>query len=232
MSDAGGYGHGTGSGRVSGADVSAARSARSAPAPLAAAHLRAAARVLADAFIDDPGWVAAGPVRRRSRWKYTYRTCLGALRACDRWGQPSWGVFEEGEPVAILAGYAPGRWPPPQLRSLALMAPGPLLAGPAPLARGLRSAGAMERAHPRYPHFYVAMFAVSPRRQRAGLGRALMGEALAAADEQAVPAYLETGNPDNLPYYGSHGYEIVREVTGARNTPIWLMERPARADTG
>ena len=201
------------------------------PVLLQPEHHKGAARVLADAFLDDPGWVAAGPVRRRARWKYAYRTCLGAIRAGARWGGPSWCVVEGGEPVAVLTGCEPGRWPVPQLPSLALMAPGSLLAGPAPMVRGLRTAHAMEKHHPQYEHFYVWMFGVSPARQRAGLGRALMAEALARADGLGVPAYLETGNPDNLPYYGSHGYEITGEVRGARDSRLWLMERPARVDS-
>ena len=34
---------------------------------LAPAHYRAAAVVLADAFLDDPGWVAVGPRSDRAR---------------------------------------------------------------------------------------------------------------------------------------------------------------------
>jgi hypothetical protein len=56
-----------------------------------------------------------------------------------------------------------------------------------------------------------------------------MAEALARADEAGVPAFLWTSNPDNLPYYRSHGYELVGEETtipgGASN---WFMERAAR----
>jgi hypothetical protein len=40
--------------------------------PLAAAHHRGAAVVLADAFLDDPGWIAVGPRGNRARWKFIY----------------------------------------------------------------------------------------------------------------------------------------------------------------
>jgi predicted N-acetyltransferase YhbS len=107
------------------------------------------------------------------------------------------------------------------------LAPGPLLAGPAPLARSLQAQRVIEAAHPRYPHFLVWMFAVSPARQRAGLGRLLMNEAIAKAEEDEVPAYLWTGNPDNLPYYRSHGFEVIGEADVVRGAPNWFMERPA-----
>jgi GNAT superfamily N-acetyltransferase len=195
--------------------------------PLAARHERGAAVVLADAFLDDPGWAAVGPRRRAARWRYIHRTCLGALRVAARWGGPGWCVVEEGEPVAVLSGCAPGLWPPPRLRTALLLSAGPLLAGPAPLVRSLRTERIVDAAHPAYDHFLVWLLAVSPKHQRGGLGRRLMGEALACADADAVPAYLWTGNPANVPYYRSHGFDVTGEATIPGGVPNWFMERPA-----
>jgi GNAT superfamily N-acetyltransferase len=195
--------------------------------PLTPAHHQAAARVLADAFIDDPGWVSVGPRRRESRWRYIYRVSLGTIRVGERWCGPSWCVTEGGEPVAVLTGCAPGIWPPPELRTLAMLSPGPLVAGPAVLLRSIRAELIFEKRHPEYDHFLVWMFAVSPVRQRAGLGRRLMSEALARADTDQVPAYLWTANPDNLPYYRSHGYDVIGESVIPGGATTWYMERPA-----
>jgi GNAT superfamily N-acetyltransferase len=197
--------------------------------PLAPAHHEGAARVLADAFIDDPGWVGVGPKQPRRRWKFIYRTCLATIRVGERWCGPSWCVTEDGEPVAVLIGCAPGIWPPPELRTLAMLSPGPILAGPAVLARSLRAERIFEKAHPEYDHFLVWMFGVSPAKQRSGLGRRLMAEALTRADEAAVPAYLWTSNPDNVPYYRSHGYEVIGECTIPGGAHNWYLERPAAA---
>jgi GNAT superfamily N-acetyltransferase len=193
--------------------------------PLGPAHHRGAAVVLADAFLDDPGWIAVGPRASRARWKFVYRTCLGAIRAGARWCGPSWCIVDSGEPVAVLTGCAPGLWPPPRIRVLRYLAPGPVLAGPAPLTRSLGAERVIEAAHPSYEHFLVWMFAVSPAHQRRGLGRRLMREALAAADSEAVPAYLWTGNPDNLPYYRSHGFEVIGERRIPGGVPNWFMQR-------
>jgi GNAT superfamily N-acetyltransferase len=200
--------------------------------PLEPAHHLAAARVLADAFLDDPGWVAVGPRSPRARWKFIQRTCLGAIRVGERWCGPSWCIAEAGEPVAVLTGCAPGLWPPPRLRALPHFVPGPVLAGPGPLLRSLGTERVIETAHPRYDHFLVWMFAVSPAHQRRGLGRALMQEALARADSDGVPAYLWTGNPDNLPYYRSHGFEVTGEAQIPGGVPNWFMERRAGARSG
>jgi GNAT superfamily N-acetyltransferase len=196
--------------------------------PLTPAHHRAAAVVLADAFLDDPGWVAVGPHRRSARWKYIYRTCLGAIRTGAKWCGPSWCIVEAGEPIAVLTGCAPGLWPPPRLRALLHLFFGPVLAGPGPLARSLGAQRVIEAAHPDYDHFLVWMFAVSPAHQRRGLGRRLMGEALAAADSNEVPAYLWTGNPDNLPYYRSHGFDVIGEARIPGDAPNWFMQRAPR----
>jgi GNAT superfamily N-acetyltransferase len=193
--------------------------------PLVRAHHRAAAAVLADAFLDDPGWLAVGPRNSRARWKYIYRTCLGAIRVGERWCGPSWCIVEADKPVAVLTGCAPGLWPPPRLRALLRIFPGPVLAGPTTLSRSLGTQRVIEAAHPDYDHFLVWMFAVSPEHQRGGLGRRLMREALARADSYEVPAYLWTGNPANLPYYGSHGFEVIGEAQIAGGVPNWFMQR-------
>jgi GNAT superfamily N-acetyltransferase len=196
--------------------------------PLKPAHHRPAAAVLADAFLNDPGWVAIGPRSSRARWKFIYRTCLGAIRAGAHWCGPAWCIVEADEPVAVLTGCAPGLWPPPRIGALMHLFPGPVLAGPAPLVRSLGAQRVIEAAHPAYEHFLVWMFAVSPSRQRGGLGRRLMGEALAQADSDEVPAYLWTGNPDNVPYYRSHGFEVMSEARIPGGVPNWFMERPPR----
>ena len=197
-----------------------------APELLTPAHHEGAARTLAEAFIEDPGWLSIGPADRERRRRFIERTSLGVIRVAGRWCGPSWCICDGGAPVGVLVGCAPGRWPPPQLRSLATMAPGPIMAGPAVLARSLRAERHFERAEPEYDHFLVWMFAIRPDHQRQGLGRRLMAQALAAADGAEVPAYLYTSNSDNLPYYRSHGYEVTGESTLPGGGPNWFMERP------
>jgi len=196
--------------------------------PLTPDRHASAARVLADAFIDDPAWMAAGPRGRKALWRFIRRTGLGTIRTAARWCGPSWCVVEDRELLAVLTGAAPGRWPPPQLRSMLLTAPGPVLAGPGSLARSLATERIAEEAHPRYDHFYVWMLAVSPDHQRKGLGRRLMTRALERADAAEVPAYLYTGNPANPPYYRSFGFDVTGEATIPGDTPVWFMERPAQ----
>jgi hypothetical protein len=54
------------------------------PEPLRPEHREGAARVLADAFIDDPGWISVGPRRPGPRRRYIYRTCRDTIKAGER----------------------------------------------------------------------------------------------------------------------------------------------------
>lgn len=181
--------------------------------------------VLADAYLDDPGWVAVGPDNPPRRHAYTRRVCRGALSVVDRWGGRIWCVQREGRVAGVLTSCDPGQWPPPQLRATARQALGPTLAGPAVLWRSLAADNAMHRHHPREPHFFVWMLAVSPQHQRTGVGRALLQTALQRADEFGVETYLETAKPENLPYYSSFGFREIGETRLPRNAPIWFMMR-------
>jgi ribosomal protein S18 acetylase RimI-like enzyme len=106
-----------------------------------------------------------------------------------------------------------------------MQALGPTLAGPAVLWRSLVADAEMHKHHPHDEHFFVWMLAVSPRHQRSGVGRALLTTALERAEELGTYTYLETANPDNLPYYASFGFQQTGETKLPRNAPIWFMIR-------
>lgn len=188
-----------------------------------------AAVVMADAFLDDPGWVAVGPDSRARRHRYVRRICAGILRIVERWGGPIWFVEIDGRVAGVLSSMDPGQWPPPQLRSLAYQATGPLLAGPGVFWRSLAGDGALHRGHPDEPHLFVWTLTVAPARQRSGVGRAMMAAAFERASEQGAPTYLDTANPDNLPYYGSLGFEQTGNAALPRGARIWFMYRSVRS---
>jgi ribosomal protein S18 acetylase RimI-like enzyme len=83
----------------------------------------------------------------------------------------------------------------------------------------------MHKYHPNEAHFFVWMLAVSPRHQRSGVGRALLSTALERAESLETFTYLETANPENLPYYASFGFCQVGEAELPRGAPIWFMMR-------
>ena len=53
-----------------------------------------------------------------------------------------------------------------------------------------------------------------------------MERALARADADRVPCYLENTKERNLPFYQKHGFEVIVEEKVAEDGPtIWTMKR-------
>jgi len=189
----------------------------------------AAARLFADAFLHDPGWVAVGPDRAGHRHGNLRRYHRTALDVIQRHGGPIYGAFEEGAAggegarlTGVAATFAAGLYPPPVWTILRFV-PGFLLAGPGPIVRGLRFSAVQEKGHPHDEHVYLWFLAVDPSHQRGGVGRALLTRVY---EDAAAPVYLDTANPANVPYYASNGYEELGKADGPRGAQMWFMRRP------
>jgi GNAT superfamily N-acetyltransferase len=195
-------------------------------APLRSSDRAAAARLLGDAFVDDPGWSAVGPDGARRRHAYIRRICGAELRYAERCGGFALATREDGRVSGVLVAYPPEAWPIPWW-TLLYGLPGALLAGPRVAARSLEAQGALDAGHPDEPHLFVSLLAVTPELQRGGRGRALLGEALRRAEEARIPAYLDTARPENVPYYRSFGFAETGDAVLPRGAPLWyLLRRP------
>ncbi len=75
------------------------------------------------------------------------------------------------------------------------------------------------------PHWYLGVLAADPARQRSGLGSAVIGPMLGAADRARLPAYLETASDGNLLFYARHGFSPVQEATLDGGPMCWLLRR-------
>jgi GNAT superfamily N-acetyltransferase len=185
-----------------------------------------AARIVTEALLHDPGWLAVGPDRtnhRRFAMRHYHRACL---RITGRYGRPIYGAFRDGRLKGVAATFAPGRYPPPQHTFLQYV-PGFLAAGPGPSVRGLRFSAVMDKGHPHDEHIYLWHLGVDPDSQRGGVGRALLARVAEDAADANVPVYLETANPANVPYYASNGYEEIGRAPLPRGATMWFMRRPA-----
>jgi GNAT superfamily N-acetyltransferase len=191
--------------------------------PLDRSEYDAAARIFADAFLDDPGWVAVGPDRRNLRHSILRRYHLTALNVIHRYGRPIYGAFaDDGRLAGVAATFAAGLYPPPAW-TVAYFVPGFLRAGPGPIVRGLRFSAIQEHGHPDEEHVYLWFLAVDPAQQRGGVGRALLARVY---EEAEAPVYLDTANPANVPYYASNGFEEIGKADGPRGATMWFMRRP------
>jgi GNAT superfamily N-acetyltransferase len=150
-----------------------------------------------------------------------------ALDVIERYGGPIYGAFDESEGgtgplTGVAATFAAGLYPPPSW-TIARFVPGFLLAGPAPIVRGLRFSAIQEKGHPHDAHVYLWFLAVDPKHQRGGVGRALLARVYGDA---TAPVYLDTANPANVPYYASNGFQELGKADGPRGASMWFMRRP------
>jgi ribosomal protein S18 acetylase RimI-like enzyme len=85
----------------------------------------------------------------------------------------------------------------------------------------------MATYHPTEPHWYLPLIGVDPAHQGEGLGDALMTHALARCDRDHAPAYLESSNPRNIPFYRRHGFEQLGAIqAGSSPTLVPMLRRP------
>ena len=183
---------------------------------------REAARIITDALLHDPGWLAVGPKRTAHRRFVAERYHRAALEVSARYGGPIYGAFREKGLAGIAVTFPPGRYPPPR-RTDARYVPAFLAAGPGPIARGLKTGAVQDQGHPHDPHVYLWFLAVDPKHQRGGVGHALLAR---VCEEAEAPVYLDTSNPDNVPYYAGAGFQEIGRGVLPRDTRMWFMRRP------
>jgi ribosomal protein S18 acetylase RimI-like enzyme len=184
----------------------------------------AAARVITDALLDDPGWIDVGPDRRAHRRLVALRYHRAALAVIGRYGGPIYGALNDDgqELTGVAATFAAGLYPPPAW-TFAKFVPGFLLGGPGPIVRGLRFSSIQDGGHPADPHVFLWFLAVDPAHQRQGIGRLLLARVF---EDAAAPVYLDTSNPANVPYYASVGFEEIGRAPLPRGATLWFMRRP------
>ena len=191
-------------------------------APIGRGRHDDAARIITEALLHDPGWLAVGPDRTEHRRFIARLYHRAALRVIDRHGGPIYGAFRGGRLAGVAATFAAGLYPPPA-RTFFAYVPSFALAGPGAIVRGLRTTTVQDGGHPKEPHVFLWFLAVDPGRQRSGVGRELLGKVFEDAE---APVYLDTSNPDNLPYYSSFGFQQIGCGDIPRDAKMWFMRRP------
>jgi ribosomal protein S18 acetylase RimI-like enzyme len=196
---------------------------------MAGEELRDSADVAARALHDDPLFAHLAPdvrLRRRGMPLY-FRANLGATA---RLGVTT-VARRQGRVVGVASWVPPGRWPlsPGNQVRQAFGALRALVLRPRSIPDALRILRAIERVHTHEPHWYLSLLGVDPAQQGHGIGAALIEGGIARADDDGLPAYLETSNPKNLAWYRRFGFEIEQELrVGANRPAIWTMRRPVR----
>jgi ribosomal protein S18 acetylase RimI-like enzyme len=94
--------------------------------------------------------------------------------------------------------------------------------------RALTLLGAMDKHHPREPHWYLMVIGTEPALQGKGCGGAVLRHRLSRIDAQHLPAYLEASKPENVSIYRRFGFEQRAELQIPGGPVIFPMWRPPR----
>lgn len=181
------------------------------------------AATLARAFDDDPVMIwlfGRDERRRRRRLRRFFRLEARRHRAHGE-------VLTTDDHAGAAYWDPPGRWRESWgdlLRSLPILGPA---VGPR-IPRAMRGLTLIEQAHPREPHWYLAMLGTDPPAQGRGVGSTLMQPILARCDQQGLGSYLESSKEQNIAYYGRFGYTVTGEIELPDGPTIWPMWREPR----
>lgn len=182
--------------------------------------------VLVPAFLGDPIFTHffPDPATRARVFELFFNDILrGQIKARSAFG------IREGDDLSAVAVWMPPQPPEPEdddrkrgeqtleeLRKLGAASTDSILAG----FEGLAA------FHPQEPHWYLMFVGVKSNIQRRGLGSQLLQHLHKHADEQGLPCYLETPFPETRVFYGSLGYQTVREMHAFGDAPkLWTMLR-------
>jgi GNAT superfamily N-acetyltransferase len=177
---------------------------------------KALASALASAFSEDPlfGWIAGPNAPLEDR----LRVFLDAFLKVNL-AKPDHLVFvsEDGTGAAIWQPV--GKWKVPTgdlVRALPAMVRAFRFRTPAMMG----ALTAIEKVHPKEDHYYLEVLGTRKDRQSKGIGSAVINAVLERCDEEGMPAYLESSNPRNIPFYARHGFEVREEVSSGRGAPV------------
>lgn len=175
-----------------------------------------AAGALASAFSEDPlfGWMVGSGAPLEDRLRIFFDSFLkGNLRKPDHLVY----VADDGSGAAIWQPVDKWKVPPADLlRSV----PAIVRAFRGRVPAMLGALGAIEKVHPMEPHYYLEMLGTRKDRQSKGIGSGVMNVVLERCDEEGLPAYLESSNPRNIPFYARHGFQVRQEVNCGKGAPV------------
>jgi ribosomal protein S18 acetylase RimI-like enzyme len=193
--------------------------------PLTASDEEAAAGLLTRAFFADPMFIYFAP-DEPSRGRRAQSFFAATIRYSRRYGIAEMSATRDAVTMWLKPGFTTitvGR----MLRTGVLLEP--LKLGFSGMVRFNALASYGDKLHKQAisgDHWYLMTIGVEPGRQRAGVGGRLLSAGLQRADADGLPCYLETANPDNLPFYRRHGFEVVADGQVPKHElHVWSMVR-------
>lgn len=194
--------------------------------PSSEADAKAAGRVLARAFADDPHIVGLLPMARRpERMEQMFRReVLNSLRRGGHVYLAAEADAAGGEPLGVAYWGAPGERL--RLADTVTETASTLRIYGRRFGDVMRTYREAERHRPKAPHWYLKVIGASPQARGRGVGSALIRHGLAQADRAGVGVYLESSKPENVPIYARYGFTEISEIPAYGTTPLIGMWRP------
>jgi ribosomal protein S18 acetylase RimI-like enzyme len=185
-----------------------------------------AARVMSEAFFDEPMSVYAFPDigQRQSKSHYFYEFIL-------RYSFHLGHVFVTSNNIEGLAAWlflnkvSSSIWD--MVRSKAII---PLLRmGINANRRMWPYFNILEKRHRelvKTPHWYLILLGVAPEYRKQGYASHLLREMLSNIDHEGIPCYLETDTEENVSLYQHFGFRVIEEIkVPSTDFRVWAMLR-------
>ena len=185
--------------------------------PATAADRSQLADTLASAFAEDPlfNWMAGG--KSGAAFEPSARVLFGAFLKSSL-GREHDLVFTDEDGTGAAIWKAPNQWKMPSgdmVRALPAM----LRAFGTKAPRMIGAFNAIEKVHPEEEHYYLEALGTRQDMQSKGVGSAVIGHMLERCDAEGMPAYLESSNVRNVPFYARHGFEVTGEIVVGKGAP-------------
>ena len=204
--------------------------------PLDPGRIGDVARVLAGSLIDDPGFASLYP--EMSTRRVVMESLMGMPVRDAVLFKTVWVAVaaETNEIVGAAVWLPPGAFPLSPARGMRLLPRmlSLLRHGPQAFRKLLTMGVNAQRLFPKEPAWYLQILGVAPGFQGRGIGTRLIAPALALADANGEPAYLETGEEINLRFYRRAGFQVreaAAQLAPAPGPTHWTMYRPGRKAT-
>lgn len=179
----------------------------------------------ASAFSEDPlfGWIVGPGASLEDRMRVFFDTFLKINLA-----KPDHLVFVSEDATGAAVWQPVGKWKVPASELLRAV-PAMMRAFRLRVPTMMSALTAIEKVHPKEEHYYLEVLGTRQDRQSKGVGSSVISTVLERCDEEGMPAYLESSNPRNIPFYARHAFEIREEISCGKGAPtVTAMWREPR----
>jgi GNAT superfamily N-acetyltransferase len=182
---------------------------------------------LASAFSEDPlfRWMAG--VAPGQPLEPKLRIVFGAFVKLDL-DREEHLVFTDEDGIGVAIWKAPNAWKM-STGDMVRALPSMIRAFGTKATRMIGAFNAIEKVHPKEEHYYLEALGTRQDMQSKGVGSAVIRDMLDRCDREGMPAYLESSNVRNVPFYARHGFVTTGEIVAGKGAPtVTAMWRDPR----